>query len=521
MAICYLDCSHSVIQQIKDNCCNQQQQPVAVNFPISGSTLNIELLIIGPKIKDQQRLAAALSDWRIPPVALFILPTTTSELQVDRLTHHPRTGRSMFFCQDTESSILAGLAEILRFHRQRHALQLDQEVSGDFCINNISPRWLFQTMMEHLDEYIYFKDSNTRFLAVSRYFVECVGKSNPSQVIGLQDFDLFDQKHAQDAYQDEIKIALGQVAGISKEELLIKDGQDTWVSSRKFPLYTPSNYIAGSFGLSRDITKEKALNTALESNHQRMQAELLLARNLQTTLMQQQLPLMQKDDGSSALQLASKYIPSFHLSGDFYSVAQTECGGVAFFIADVMGHGVRAAMVTAMIQVAVQQLRSLGSQPAQFMQKLNQMMFRSIQPSGQLLFTTGAYCHLDLKTQLFTYVQAGARHGIYVPVDPCKASAAFDNNNVGPALGLLQDTKYCETTIQMEAADEIILYTDGIVEAALGEEEFSEKRLMNFLAKHRRGNLPEMLDTLLQSVQQFTGADELEDDVCLVALRLK
>ena len=65
-------------------------------------------------------------------------------------------------------------------------------------------------MMEHLDEYIYFKDNNSRFLAVSRYLVESCGKSDPSEIIGQTDFEFFDAEHAQEAYDDERKIATGE-----------------------------------------------------------------------------------------------------------------------------------------------------------------------------------------------------------------------------------------------------------------------------------------------------------------------
>ena len=170
-----------------------------------------------------------------------------------------------------------------------------------------------------------------------------------------------------------------------------------------------------------------------------MQSELLLAKNLQSKLMQQKLPQLLKEDGSVAVSISSKYIPSFHLSGDFYSVNQTADGGIALFIADVMGHGVRAAMVTAMIQTAVQELSEYAHQPAEFIKQLNNTMVQTIKPSGQLLFTTGAYCYLNVEEKRLTYVQAGAKHGILVPVDQHTMSRSFRKDTVGPALGLVKD----------------------------------------------------------------------------------
>jgi phosphoserine phosphatase RsbU/P len=520
MAIYHLGCDACLTHQIHNFPDFFGHDMAEIELPISATNLQIDLLIVGPTIQNLTRLAATISDWNVPPATLLILPENSFDDAVESLSHHPRVGRSIFFCKDIAESVTRGLEATLAFHLKRDSLQLDNSESGNYTINNISPRWLFQTMMQHLDEYIYFKDSDSKFLSVSRYLVESCGKSDPSEVIGQCDFDLFDQKHSEEAYRDERKIATGEISELNKEEHLVKNGKHAWVASRKLPLHTRSNLLAGSFGLSRDITKEKELHQKLEENHERMQSELLLARNLQATLMQHRIPRFKDGSGRNTLEIATKYIPSFHLSGDFYSIVKTQDGGVAILVADVMGHGVRAAMVTAMIQIAVQQLNEYAQQPAEFMGRLNKMMQRIMQPSGQTMFTTAVYNYLNLETKLLTYVQAGARHGVYVPANDSNATALFERSSINPALGLLPGIEYVENKIQMEPGDEVMLYTDGIIEAAMGEEEYSEQRMVDFLTSHRKDTLPEMLDELLYSVQEFTHSTDIEDDVCLVALRI-
>jgi sigma-B regulation protein RsbU (phosphoserine phosphatase) len=374
--------------------------------------------------------------------------------------------------------------------------------------------------MEHLDEYIYFKDIDSRFLAVSRYLAESCGKDSPSDVLGKTDFEFFDATHAEEAFADEHKIATGQLKELHKEEVVQKNGNTIWVSSRKLPLHTRSNYLAGSFGLSRDITKEKLLHKKLEENYERMQSELLLARNLQSTLIRQNIPDFVDVSGHTQMDLATKYIPSFHLSGDFYSVTKMSDGNAAILVADVMGHGVRAAMVTAMIQLAVQQLQPFADQASEFMDRLNQMIQNMMQPVDQTIFATAVYCVVDLERKQLTYVQAGARHGVYVPASDFSRAAFFPSTHISPALGLIPDTKYTETSVKLYSGDEIVLYTDGVIEAAIGNEEFSEKRLVDFLVEHRNEDLNRMLDSLIQSVQAFTQRTELDDDACLIGLRI-
>ncbi len=520
MAIYFLGCDEHLVLQIKKFPQFSGSTIEEIEFPITTTTLKIDLLIIGPKVINLIRLAATVSDWNIPPATLFILESHQYDNEAECLNHHPRVGRSIFFCSNTTESVSEGLKSTFNFFQKRNTLELDNTVSGDFNINNISPRWLFQTMMEHLDEYIYFKDQDSRFLAVSKYLVESCGKSHPDEILGLRDFDIFDETHAKDAYKDEQKIATGELNELSKEERILKGDKHAWVVSRKLPFYTRSNYLAGTFGLSREITKEKILHQELEKNNEKMHSELVMARNLQSTLMQQAAPVFQNEKGKDQLEIASKYIPSFHLSGDFYSIIKTAEGGLAILIADVMGHGVRAAMVTAMIQIAVQQLNEYASQPRTFMTKLNAMMQKTIQPSGQTLFTTAAYMYLDLDKKKLTYVQAGATHGVFVPSNENHKAELFEKSSISPALGLLEGTDYPETTMEMAAGDEIVLYTDGIIEAAMGDEEYSEKRLIKFLADHHRDHLDEMMESLLSSVQEFTHTEELEDDVCLITIRL-
>lgn len=520
MAICTLGCNPTESKLVHEFEDFDERDIQEARFPITSTTQELDLLIVGASVENLTRLCATISDWNVPPVTLLILDSEDFDTRVDRLSHHPRVGRTIFFCKSDAASIRAGLSEVYAFFCKRKSLNIDNKISGNYTINNVSPRWLFQTMMEHLDEYIYFKDRDSKFLAVSRYLAQSCDKDSASEVLGLSDFDLFDSRHAEEAYTDERKIATGLLQELYKEERIMKNGAHAWVSSRKLPLHTRSNFLAGSFGLSRDITESKLLTQQLEQNHERMQAELILARNLQSTLINQGLPEYLDSTGCGRLEIATRYVPSSHLSGDFFAVQKPADNGCAILVADVMGHGVRAAMVTAMIQIAVQQLRAYANQPAEFMKRLNNMMQRSMEPTGQMIFATAIYCYLDIDTRQLTYTQAGARHGIYAPAGDAESALLFENRTMSPAIGLLPDSEYAESQIELNPNDEVLLYTDGIIEAAMDDEEYSEERLVQFLMAHRRDRLPDMMDGLLASVQEFTMSKDLEDDVCLVALRL-
>jgi sigma-B regulation protein RsbU (phosphoserine phosphatase) len=521
MPVCYIECSQEWVERLEQFPPFAQQEIIELQGTTTATPHRVDWLIVGPGMEDLTHLAANISDWKVPPVALFVLPTAEFDQQSTYLHHHPRVGRSIFFCRDTEADFTAGLERIHAFYEEREALAIDNSISGENTVNNISPRWLFQTLMEQLDEYIYFKDVGARFLAVSNYMARSTGKAKPSGVLGLTDYDIYGQVHADEAYADDCAIATGRCPEVNKEEFVEQFNRPSiWVISRKLPLKTPLGYLTGSFGLSRDITVEHELRTKLEANHEKMRSELILARNLQGTMMKQSLPQFLNTEGTLSLDLAVKYIPSFHLSGDLLSVRKTWDGGAAILVADVMGHGVRAAMVTSMIQTAVQQLEDSFSRPAEFMARLNNLIKQTVGSSGELIFATAVYCHFDLKEKTMAYVQAGARHGAFLPAGKEQHIEFFRTEAIRPALGLFDDTEYEAVSVSLASGDRVVLYTDGLFEAVHGAEEFSEERMVDFLRGKGGADLSSSLDSLLDEVRSFAEADTFDDDVCLIALRL-
>ncbi|MBV8901633.1 MAG: response regulator [Verrucomicrobia bacterium] len=120
-------------------------------------------------------------------------------------------------------------------------------------------------LMEHLPDKIYFKDRDSRFLAVNRATLSLTGCKDQSEIIGKTDADLFTEAHASQALADERRIiATGQpLVGIEEKETLL-DGSETWALTTKMPLRDPAGNVIGTFGLSRDITERKRAEQELK-----------------------------------------------------------------------------------------------------------------------------------------------------------------------------------------------------------------------------------------------------------------
>ena len=143
-------------------------------------------------------------------------------------------------------------------------------------------RDLFRAMMDNTTDRIYFKDQDSRFLLINQSLAYHFGISDPSEAIGKRDFDFFSDEHAREAYDDEKTLVASERPFIGKEEKETwPDGHATWVSTTKFAMRDLEGKIIGTFGISRDITERKAIETSvlqaneeLEKANQALQSEI-------------------------------------------------------------------------------------------------------------------------------------------------------------------------------------------------------------------------------------------------------
>jgi PAS domain S-box-containing protein len=154
--------------------------------------------------------------------------------------------RSGAHCDDNmEISRIAGVAWDSTERRQSD-LASDKE------------RSLLATLMDNLPYTFYFKDLDSRFVAVSRTCSENHGRKDPTQMIGLTDRDLFSSEHAEGALADELEIIrTGKPIIDYEEKETWPDREDTWASTTKMPWRDTQGNIIGTFGISQDITEKK------------------------------------------------------------------------------------------------------------------------------------------------------------------------------------------------------------------------------------------------------------------------
>ena len=127
-------------------------------------------------------------------------------------------------------------------------------------------RFLLNTLLDHSPDYIYFKDTRSRFIRVSRAVARYLGFGDPSRAIGKTDADAFGTERAQQYLADERKImATGETIVDKEERQTWPDGRQTWVSTNKVPLRNAEEEVIGTFGISRNITARKRMEAQWEA----------------------------------------------------------------------------------------------------------------------------------------------------------------------------------------------------------------------------------------------------------------
>ncbi|MBI1311325.1 response regulator [bacterium] len=128
-------------------------------------------------------------------------------------------------------------------------------------------RYLLKSLMDNLPDNIYFKDRDSRFLRVNTAMARWFGIDSPDEAVGRTDSDFFAAEHAEQARKDEIALMKSGLPVLELEEKEIwPDGRTTWVSTSKLPLRDEEGQIVGTFGVSRDITRQQEALIALQKS---------------------------------------------------------------------------------------------------------------------------------------------------------------------------------------------------------------------------------------------------------------
>lgn len=390
---------------------------------------------------------------------------------------------------------------------------------------------LLAHLMHHIRDNIYFKDRDGRFVLINEEGAKRAGCDSPSDLIGKTDLDIFTEEHSRDALKDEQRIMeTGEPLCGKEEKETWADGHETWVSTTKMPLRDDDGTILGTFGISRDVTaykKAEMLAAKYAEENRRlcdeMQSDFQMASELQKAFLPRTYPAF--PDGVDPMDSAARFYHLYHstgaVGGDFCSVRKLSDTEAGILLCDVMGHGVRASLVTALMRAIVEEISLKQKDPARFLEHMNKTLKPIIQHGDAFLFSTACYLILDVSTGKVRYAIAG--HPVPILLNAKTGMAEWltdDPSHSGPALAVDDNASYETVERTLHPNDAILMYTDGLYEVANSHgDEFGQERLLEVMNRHRDMMIKNLFPTLIDEIGQFAPDGKFDDDVCLVGCR--
>lgn len=389
---------------------------------------------------------------------------------------------------------------------------------------------LLETLINVLPCRLFVRDREHRFRLINEEYRRNLNLLSSEEIIGRR-FEEFVRNERQERIVEEDEEVMEKGKSILRrvefDTSPVEEGR--WLSVSKVPLRSSDGTIEGVVGVSFDITAQKeaearakAFGKALQHKNQQMESELALARKLQTTLATFRFPDQIDLTPHGRLEAAYLYEPSEHLAGDFFHIFQIDEHRVGAFICDVMGHGVRSALVTAVVRGLLEEKRAACVEPAKVFAEINTVLHRLAEDPDFPRFVTASFALFDLAEQTVEVVCAGhppllglSRHDGVLEAHPL--SQARD-----PALGLVADYPYHSQRSPVGDDRLFLLYTDGILEERnAADHEFGREGLEGCLEDTESLSARQVIKLVRNRLERHCGRRDFNDDVCAVAISLR
>jgi serine phosphatase RsbU (regulator of sigma subunit) len=258
------------------------------------------------------------------------------------------------------------------------------------------------------------------------------------------------------------------------------------------------------------LAEQLSMTEALVDN---LAEQLRLASLVQQDFLPTQLP------NSDKVRWATVFLPAEWVSGDIYNVVRIDEQHIGFYVADVVGHGMPAALLTIFLKQAFVMRETTENNyrilsPAEAMRNLNIRM--SSQKLSGYQFATCCYCLLNTETLQLTCARAG--HPYPTIIKPGEVPQQLEVR--GSLLGIFREADYIERTVQLQRGDKVWLYSDG-AEPFTGY--FDDQTGFNFneeFCKIKDLPVGEMADCFKALVQKQKDNIPEIDDITVVGLEI-
>jgi serine phosphatase RsbU (regulator of sigma subunit) len=276
--------------------------------------------------------------------------------------------------------------------------------------------------------------------------------------------------------------------------------------------------------LLTNIRELEERDREIRQKNEQMETDLRMATELQQALMPSTYPSIPADAGADAtrLRFCHRYLPATLMGGDFFHIARLSDETAAVCICDVMGHGVRAALITAMMRAMIETHAAEAVDPGRLLTQLNSEFTGILKQTGTLVFVTVLYCVINIRAGNARFARAGHPPPLHVRRSSGEVqSIIIGGHSAGPAIGIIPNAQFKTTEADLVPGDFLLFFTDGIIEVEASDgSQFGIEGLQQSVRSNLDQPTESLLDAIVRDVYKFGHSTVLTDDACLVAAEL-
>ena len=230
-----------------------------------------------------------------------------------------------------------------------------------------------------------------------------------------------------------------------------------------------------------------------------------IAKDVQARLLPQEPPCLK------TLDCAAQCIETRSVGGDYFDFLDLGRDHMGFVLADVSGKGVHAALLMANLQACLRSQSGITPlDPARLLQQVNRMLWKATDSEH---FATLFFAIYDDSTRQMVYVNCGHNPPVWLHQNGSVQRLA----STATVIGLFEQWECSVEQIRLDSGDLLVIFSDGVTEAAHNEEEYGEARLIHKLQACRHLPANEIVQAILASVQKFSAGTQSDDLTLLIA----
>jgi sigma-B regulation protein RsbU (phosphoserine phosphatase) len=265
--------------------------------------------------------------------------------------------------------------------------------------------------------------------------------------------------------------------------------------------------VAGQAGIAmRSISLAESMAQSMEAER-RSEQEMQIARQVQSRLLPQEAPKL------ATLDCAGKCIQTRAVGGDYYDFLDFGSGKLGLVVADISGKGISGALLMANLQASLRGQYALALEDLpRLLRSVNYLFYKNTETRN---YATMFFSLYDDESRTLRYVNCG-----HNPPMLLRANGSVERlDATATVLGLFEEWDCTMAERQLGVGDVLLIYTDGISEAAPSEdaEEFGEERLIESMRVQRCRAASDMLDGIVAEVQRFSQGEQADDMTLIVA----